>query len=77
MYVVSVRQRRVAVQLVGLEKIEERQKHLDALVSAMLMYTGVASVGPPGELRATAPSELCCLPPLLSSSGFELPHVIG
>lgn len=56
MYVVSVRQRRVAVQLVGLEKIEERQKHLDALVSAMLMYTGVASVGPPGELRATAPN---------------------
>lgn len=45
MYLLSVRQKRVSVELVGKEKIEKKQKHLEDLISASLVYEGISSSG--------------------------------
>eukprot|EP00249_Psilotum_nudum_P006771 c20044_g1_i1 orf=398-2047(-) len=56
MYVVSVRQKNVAVKLVGKDRIVEKQKHLEELNSASLVYSGVCSAGPLGELHNALPN---------------------
>lgn len=56
MYVMSVRQLRVAVELVGKAQVEERQRHLENLKVATLTYAGVCSAGPLGQVRAACPS---------------------
>lgn len=56
MYVMSVRQQRVSVELVGKAEVEERQRHLEHLKVAALIYAGVCSAGPHGQLRAACPS---------------------
>ena len=56
MYVMSVRQQRVAVELVGKAEVEERLGHLEILKVATLTYAGVCSAGPQGQLRAACPS---------------------
>ena len=58
MYVMSVRQQRVAVEFVGKAEVEERQGHLENLKVATLTYAGVRSAGPQGQLRAACPSTL-------------------
>ncbi|KAG0628577.1 hypothetical protein M758_1G036700 [Ceratodon purpureus] len=55
MYVMSVRQQRVAVELVGKAEVEERQGHLENLKVATLIYAAVCSAGPQGQLRAACP----------------------
>lgn len=58
MYVMSVRQQRVAVELVGKAEVEERQGHLEDLKVATLTYAGVCSAGPHGQLRACPSTSL-------------------
>jgi len=58
MYVMSARQQRVSVELVGKAEVEERQRHLENLRVATLIYAGVCSTGPHGQLRAACPSTL-------------------
>lgn len=58
MYVMSVRQQRVSVELVGKEQVEERQRHLEFLKVATLIYGMVCSAGPHGQLKAACPSTL-------------------
>lgn len=53
MYLLSVRQKRVAIQFVGKEKIEEKQKHLEDLTSASLVYECVSTAG---ELHNVLPN---------------------
>lgn len=69
MYVMSVRQLRVAVELVGKAQVEERQRHLENLKVATLTYAGVCSAGPLGQVRAACPSTL-----LITLSYFEPNH---
>eukprot|EP00250_Pteridium_aquilinum_P007031 c16829_g1_i2 orf=48-1721(+) len=45
MYLLSVRQKRVTVELVGKEKIENKQKHLEDLTSVSVVYNGVVAAG--------------------------------
>ncbi|EFJ23244.1 hypothetical protein SELMODRAFT_175129 [Selaginella moellendorffii] len=56
MYLMSVRQRKVAVELVGQSKVEEKQKKLNELRAASLVFAGVSSLGPPGEISSSAPN---------------------
>lgn len=56
MYVLSTRQRRLPVELVGKRQIEARQKELQHLRVASLAYTGVSSAGPPGQFQSLVPS---------------------
>ncbi|OAE19058.1 hypothetical protein AXG93_2839s1540 [Marchantia polymorpha subsp. ruderalis] len=55
MYVMSVRQRRMTVELVGKDQIEEKQKHLEDLKVVILAYAGVCSAGPRGQVGGLAP----------------------
>lgn len=58
MYVMSVRQQRVSVELVGKAQVEERQRHLENLKVATLIYAGVCSAGLHGQLKDACPSTL-------------------
>ncbi|KAH7435246.1 hypothetical protein KP509_06G056000 [Ceratopteris richardii] len=53
MYLLSVHQKKVTIELVGKEKIENKQKHLEELSSASLVYKGVVSAG---ELEGVLPN---------------------
>ena len=59
MYVLSTgkrRQTKVPVLLVGKEEVEARQAQLGILRLAALPWAGVRCAGPPGQIRAVAPS---------------------
>lgn len=58
MYVLSATNRRVSVQLLGKEKIQDKLNRFEDLRSASLFYLGVSSCGPPSQLSATVPSKL-------------------
>ncbi|KAI5065360.1 hypothetical protein GOP47_0020055 [Adiantum capillus-veneris] len=53
MYLLSVRQKRVTIELVGKDKIENKQNNLEDLTSASLVYKGVVSAG---ELEGVLPN---------------------
>ncbi|MCO5609283.1 hypothetical protein L7F22_063509 [Adiantum nelumboides] len=53
MYLLSVHQKRVAIELVGKDKIENKQNRLEDLTSASLVYKGVVSSG---ELEGVLPN---------------------
>ncbi|OVA14550.1 CAP Gly-rich domain [Macleaya cordata] len=56
MYVLSARNKRVAVQLVGKNKVQDKLSRLEDLVGASLSYLGVSSVGSPGQISAVVPN---------------------
>lgn len=58
MYVLSATNRRVSVQLLGKDKIQDKLNRFEDLRSASLFYLGVSSSGPPSQLGATVPSKL-------------------
>ncbi|KXZ40843.1 hypothetical protein GPECTOR_1952g995 [Gonium pectorale] len=55
LYVHTSRKRRVKVQLVGEEKIQQKQRQIDALESARLVGMDVATAGDPTALAAALP----------------------
>ncbi|XP_047342032.1 tubulin-folding cofactor E [Impatiens glandulifera] len=56
MYVLSSSNKRVIVELLGKDKIEDRLSHFEDLTNASLPYLGISSPGPPGQLNAAVPS---------------------
>jgi len=51
MYVFSTSQKRVSVEFVGQNKVQEKLKNFNDLTSASVSYMGVSSTGPPDELK--------------------------
>ncbi|KAJ8435558.1 hypothetical protein Cgig2_015413 [Carnegiea gigantea] len=56
MYVLSSSNKRVSVQLVGKDTIQNKLSHFEKLSSASLAYLGVSSAGPPNEISSVAPN---------------------
>ncbi|GAB4839529.1 hypothetical protein Ancab_029055 [Ancistrocladus abbreviatus] len=54
MYVLSMSNQRVSVQLVGKDKIQNKLSRFDELSHASLAYLGVSSPGSPGQISAMA-----------------------
>lgn len=59
MYVFSTSQKRVSVEFVGKNKVQEKLKNFNDLTSASVAYMGVSSIGPPDELKSLVPSKYC------------------
>lgn len=57
MYVLSASNKRVNVQLVGKDKIQDKLSHFEELTSASVSYLGVSSPGVPCDIGATVPSK--------------------
>lgn len=55
MYVLSASQRRVAIELVGVNKIQEKLMHLENLFHVSLEYAGVSQPGPVHEIHDILP----------------------
>ncbi|KAK2969101.1 hypothetical protein RJ640_028808 [Escallonia rubra] len=55
MYVLSASNKRVSVQLLGKEKIQDQLSRFEELTGASLFYLGVSSSGPPCEISMTIP----------------------
>nr|XP_009800788.1 PREDICTED: tubulin-folding cofactor E isoform X2 [Nicotiana sylvestris]XP_016455577.1 PREDICTED: tubulin-folding cofactor E isoform X3 [Nicotiana tabacum] len=55
MYVLSATNKRVSIQLLGKDKIENRLSRFEELTSASLAYFGVSSAGPQGHINTTIP----------------------
>lgn len=58
MYVLSASHKRVNVQLVGTDKIEDILGRFEELSGASLSYLGVSCSGDPVEIRKTLPSKI-------------------
>ncbi|KAI5668910.1 hypothetical protein M9H77_18763 [Catharanthus roseus] len=56
MYVLSARNNRVSIQLLGKDKIQEKLSRFEELTSASLSYLGVSSPGPSGLVSKTIPN---------------------
>lgn len=61
MYVLSTSKKRVSVEFVGKNKVQEKLKHFDELLTASVSYMGVSSIGPPHEISALVPSNFFCV----------------
>lgn len=66
MYVLSASNRRVSIELVGKEKIEDKLSRFEELTSASLSYLGISSPGAPFEICSVVPSRLFIF--------FQCPH---
>ncbi|XP_010246137.1 PREDICTED: tubulin-folding cofactor E isoform X2 [Nelumbo nucifera] len=56
MYVLSERNKRVAIELVGKNKVQDKLSRFEELKGASLSYLGVSSTGPPGQISAIVPN---------------------
>ncbi|KAF8411905.1 hypothetical protein HHK36_004463 [Tetracentron sinense] len=56
MYVLSSRNKRVAIQLMGKDKLQDKLSRFEELVGASLPYLGVSSTGPPCQINAIVPN---------------------
>ncbi|XP_031121632.1 tubulin-folding cofactor E [Ipomoea triloba] len=56
MYVFSASNKRVTVELLGKEKIQNKLSHFEELTSASLSYLGVSSAGDPFHISTTIPN---------------------
>ncbi|KAL6983197.1 hypothetical protein U1Q18_016589 [Sarracenia purpurea var. burkii] len=56
MYILSASNRRVSVQFLGKDKIQDKLSRFEELAAASLSYLGVSSSGPPCQIRATVPN---------------------
>lgn len=66
MYVLSAKNNRVSIQLLGGDKIQDKLSRLDELTSASLPFLGVSSLGVSSELGSVLPSKI--------QSFFQLKH---
>ncbi|KAH0716275.1 hypothetical protein KY284_009180 [Solanum tuberosum] len=55
MYVLSASNKRVSIELLGKDKIQNKLSQFEELTSASLAYLGVSSAGPPGHINMTIP----------------------
>ena len=58
MYVFSASNKRVSVQLVGKDKIQDKLSRFEELTGASLSYLGVSTPGDPGQIGTAVPSKL-------------------
>ncbi|KAG8472672.1 hypothetical protein CXB51_034561 [Gossypium anomalum] len=77
MYVLSARNKRVSVQLLGKDKIQDKLSRFEELTSASISYLGVSTPGDPAEISASVPNlkELDLMGNLITDwkwSGVEL-----
>ncbi|XP_066325083.1 tubulin-folding cofactor E-like [Miscanthus floridulus] len=56
MYVFSTSQKRVSVEFVGTDKVQEKLNNFNELTSASVSYMGVSSIGAPDELKSLVPN---------------------
>lgn len=56
MYVLSSSNRRVSVEFLGKDKIQDKVSRFDELIGASLSYLGVNSSGPPPQISITLPN---------------------
>ncbi|ONK77308.1 uncharacterized protein A4U43_C02F5200 [Asparagus officinalis] len=56
MYVLSTSNKRVSVQLVGRNKVEEKLKNFEELVAASVSYLGISSIGSASEIKSLVPN---------------------
>ncbi|KAK4265484.1 hypothetical protein QN277_026533 [Acacia crassicarpa] len=56
MYVLSASNRRVSIQLVGKDKVQDKLSRFEELTSASLSYMGVSSPGIPHHINTTIPN---------------------
>ncbi|CAD6251729.1 unnamed protein product [Miscanthus lutarioriparius] len=56
MYVFSTSQKRVSVEFVGTDKVQEKLNNFNELTSASVSYMGVSSIGAPNELKSLVPN---------------------
>ncbi|KAJ8625342.1 hypothetical protein MRB53_033872 [Persea americana] len=56
MYVLSARNKRVTIQLVGKTKVQEKLSHFEELLSASLPYLGVRLTGHPHQINSIVPN---------------------
>jgi hypothetical protein len=61
MYVFSTSQKRVSVEFVGTDKVQEKLNNFNELTSASVSYMGVSSTGAPDELKSLVPSKYCLM----------------
>lgn len=83
----SASNKRVSVQLVGRNKVEEKLKHFDELTSAAVSYLGVSSIGNADEIKSLVPSEfffyflemvgICSISDVLSVADLKELHLTG
>lgn len=62
MYVLSASNKRVNVQLVGKDKIQDKLSRLEELTSASVSYLGVSSPGVPCDISTNVPSKFYSSP---------------
>ncbi|XP_058090068.1 tubulin-folding cofactor E [Magnolia sinica] len=56
MYVLSARNNRVAIQLVGKDKLQEKLNRFEELLGVSLSYLGISSTGSPQQIKAAVPN---------------------
>ncbi|KAA3487081.1 tubulin-folding cofactor E isoform X2 [Gossypium australe] len=56
MYVLSASNKRVSVQLLGKDKIQDKLSRFEELTSASISYLGVSTPGDPAEISASVPN---------------------
>lgn len=83
MYVLSARNKKVAIELLGKHKIEDKFSRFEELTSVSLSYLGVSFPGPPDHISSTLPSKLLfpvfghLLPMLLPATPFMICHCLN
>ncbi|KAF3616865.1 Tubulin-folding cofactor E [Capsicum annuum] len=55
MYVLSATNKKVSIELLGIDKIQNKLSRFEELTSVSLAYLGVSSAGPPGHINTTIP----------------------
>lgn len=61
MYVLSARNKKVSIELVGKHIIEDKLTRFEELTTASLSYLGVSFPGSPDHISSTLPSKLVFL----------------
>lgn len=61
MYVLSARNKKVSIELLGKHKIEDKFSRFEELTSASLSYLGVRFPGSPDHISLTLPSKFLFL----------------
>lgn len=66
MYVLSAGNKRVSIQLLGGDKIQDKLSRFEELTSASLSYLGVSSLGVSSDLGSILPSKIqSCFSPAI------------
>lgn len=65
MYVLSASNKRVSIQLLGKDKIQDKLSRFEELTGASISYMGVSTPGVPCHIGTVVPSKLVILLPVL------------